>query len=350
MLLMQDSIALILDESLEAIEKGILTRTQCLERHPEHKGELAVLIDAALILRSTKLPTPNQAYFKAGRARLVAKIEQEQQLTVGDRLGHFFNSISTHAVQLRPVFIALLLAFLFVMFSGGTVYASAHALPGDTLYPLKTSFEDLRLTVARDEDESALYEQFAQLRVEEIQDLIDAGREGDLAIAVSRLEENLVGFSLLLENSKPDEEAWAEQKAIHLEEQLSKHIEVLNALLAKVPQSFKPGKQRAIFVNEVNLERLLQRWASKEPVGPPAETGKPVGSEETPGLPGGQSGGFGQPADTGKPDDVGKPDKEEKIKEDKVKEDKIKEDKIKEEKDKETETSEVEEEKEEKED
>lgn len=344
---MQDSIVLILDEALEAIEKGTLTRTQCLERHPEHRGELSVLLDAALILRSTKLPTPNQAYFKAGRARLVAKIEREQQLTVGDRLGQFFSAISSQAVRLRTVSIALLLALLFVMLSGGTVYASAHALPGGTFYPLKTSIEDLRLAVTRDEDESALYEQFAQLRIEEIQALLESGREADLAIAVSRLEENLVGFSLLLENSKPDEEAWAEQKAIHLEEQLSKQIKVLYALLDKVSESFRPGIQRAIFVHEVNRERLLQRWASKEPVGPPAETGKPVGSEESPGSPGGQSGGFGQPADTGKPDDVGKPDnvgKPDKV--EKIKEEKVKEDKIKEEKDKETETPEVEEEKE----
>jgi hypothetical protein len=96
------------------LREGILTRTQCLERYPEHRGELAVLLDAALILRSAKLPTPNQAYFRAGRARLVAKIEQEQQLTVVDRLESFFRHLSTNSFRLQTATIALLLAFLFV--------------------------------------------------------------------------------------------------------------------------------------------------------------------------------------------------------------------------------------------
>jgi hypothetical protein len=335
---MQDQIVLILDESLQAIERGILTRTQCLERYPEYRGELAVLLDAALILRSAKLPTPNPAYFKAGRARLVAKIEQEQQLTIADRLGHFFQHLSTNSFPLRTASIALLLTFLFLIFSGGTVYASAHALPGDALYPLKTTLEDLRLAVASEENESALYEQLAEVRLEEIQALVDAGREDEIAIAVARFEETLVGAGILLENVQLDNSTWAEQKALHLEEQLSKHLYVLEALLTKVPEAARSGIQRAIDVTEINMQRLADRWNRPEPVGPPEDvtqgppddTGKPIGTEKSPKLPSGRPGGFGQPADTGKPEDVGKPDdvgkpeKEEKIKEEKIKEDKDK--------------------------
>jgi hypothetical protein len=341
---MQDPMVLILDESLEAIERGILTRTQCLERYPEHRGELAVLLDAALILRSAKLPTPNSAYFKAGRARLVAIIEQEQQLTVVDRVGSFFQHLTTNSLRLRTASIALLLAFLFIMLSGGTVYASAHALPGDTLYPLKTTLEDLRLAVTNDEGESALYEQFTERRLEEIQALAESGREDEIAIAVARFEETLLGASILLENVKPDDEAWAEQKADHLRDQLNKHLIVLEMLLDKVPNAAKPGIERAIAVTTINMERLLTRWENKAPVGPPEEsnvppeeTGRPVGTEKSPQLPSGRPGGFGQPADkgkpegvgkpedvgkpdnVGKPDDLGKPEKEEKVKEDKDK-------------------------------
>ena len=341
---MQDPMVLILDESLEAIERGILTRTQCLERYPEHRGELAVLLDAALILRSAKLPTPNSAYFKAGRARLVAIIEQEQQLTVVDRVGSFFQHLTTNSLRLRTASIALLLAFLFIMLSGGTVYASAHALPGDTLYPLKTTLEDLRLAVTNDEGESALYEQFTERRLEEIQALVESGREDEIAIAVARFEETLLGASILLENVKPDDEAWAEQKADHLRDQLNKHLIVLEMLLSKVPDAAKPGIERAIAVTTINMERLLTRWENKAPVGPPEEsnvppeeTGRPVGTEKSPQLPSGRPGGFGQPADkgkpegvgkpedvgkpdnVGKPDDLGKPEKEEKVKEDKDK-------------------------------
>jgi hypothetical protein len=339
---MQEPIVLILDDSLEGIERGVLTRTQCLERYPEHRGELAVLLDAALILRSSKLPTPNPAYFRAGRARLMAKIEQEQQLTVVDRLGHFFQHLSGNSFRLRTASVALLLAFLFVMLSGGTMFASAHALPGDTLYPLKTTIEDLRLAVATDEDESGLFEQFAERRMEEIQALLEAGRSDEVAIAVARFEDTLLEANVFLENVKPSEEAWAEQKAIHLEEQLSKHLDVLNALLEKMPDN--PGLNQAIQVTLRNIARMQEHWLNKAPAGAPDDViqGQPedTGKPEEPGkpaeLPGNNAGGFGQLADTGKPDNVGKPEKEEKVNEEKIKEEKIKEEKIKEEKDKDT--------------
>jgi hypothetical protein len=345
---MQDPIVLILDESLEALERGGLTRTQCLERYPQHRGELAVLLDAALILRSSQLPTPNPAYFKAGRSRLVAKIKQEQQLTTVDKFGHYFRHLSTNAIRLRTASIALLLAFAFVILSGGTVYASAHALPGDTLYPLKTTLEDLRLELASNEGESILYEQLAERRLEEIQALLDAGREDEIVIAVARFEETLTEAGLLLENVKPEDEAWAIQKANHLVEQLSKHLVVLETLLIKMPTS--PGIHRAIEVAERNILRMQTHFLPPEDVtqAPSKETDNPGKTDNKPESPNERPGGFGQPADTGKPEgvgkpedvgkpvDLGKPEKEEKIKEEKVKEEKDKD------KDKDTDTPEVE--------
>ena len=322
--MMQDPIVQILDESLEAIEKGIFTRTQCLERYPEQRGELSVLLDAALILRSAKIPTPSPAYFKAGRARLVSMIEQEQKTPLLEQVGAFFQQFSTNSIRLQTATIALLLAFFFLIFGGGTVYASAHALPGDTLYPLKTTLEDLRLSVASEEMETILYEQLAERRVNEIQALLETGREDEIVIAIARYEETLLGANLLLENANPGDSEWAKQKADHLEQQIGKHIQVLMALQSNKPDS--PGLAIAIAVANRNIARLRAHFypgeATQETVG---EVDPSLGSGETPGQPVSKPGGFGQPADTGKPegvgkpDDVGKPDKEDKVeKEDKL--------------------------------
>lgn len=321
---MQDPIVQILDESLEAIEKDIFTRTQCLERYPDQRGELSVLLDAALILRSAKIPTPSPAYFKTGRARLVSMIEQEQKTPLLEQVGAFFQQISTNSIQLRTATIALLLAFFFLIFGGGTVYASAHALPGDALYPLKTTLEDLRLSVASEEMESILYEQLAERRVNEIQALLETGREDEIVIAIARYEETLLDASLLLENAKPGASEWAKLKADHLEGQIGKHLQVLMALQSNKPDS--PGLAIAIAVANRNIARLRAHFypgeAIQEPVG---EVDPSPGSDDAIGQPVSKPGGFGQPADTGKPegvgkpDDVGKPDKEEKEdKEDKL--------------------------------
>ena len=338
---MHDPIVFILEESLEAIEQGVLTRTQCLERYPEHRNELATLLDAALILRSAQFPSPSPAYFKAGKARLIAQIKQEQQVTVFDRWSNFVRALTPSSLKRQAVSLALLVTLLFAMLSGGTLYASAHALPGDALYPVKTAVEDLRLFVAGDERDSELHGQYATLRVEEIQTLLEAGREQDLSIALERFEENLLSASHLLENPKPGDEGWAEQKAAHLEDQMSHHVEVLGSVLEKAPPSAKPGLERAIAVTELKQERLNQKWgvgtppetSSPEepaetttgrpngagkptdlPSGRPTDTGRPAGAGKPTDLPSGRPTDAGKPGETGKPEDTpgGKPDDKDK--------------------------------------
>jgi hypothetical protein len=313
---MHDPIVFVLEESLEAIEQGVLTRTQCLERYPEYRNELAALLDTALILKSAKIPSPNPAYFRAGKARLISQIKQEQQVTVFDRWSNFVRALTPTSLKRQAVSLVLLVTLLFVMLSSGTVYASAHALPGDALYPVKTAIEDLRLVVASDERDSELYIQYTALRMEEIQSLVDAGREQDLAVALQRFEENLLGASQLIENPKPGDEGWAEQKAAHLEGQMHHHRNILLKVLEKAPSAARPGLARALAVTELKLERLSQKWNPQETSGSgeteePAltPTGKPAGTGKPTDLPSGRPTDAGKPADTpgGKPDETGKP-------------------------------------------
>jgi hypothetical protein len=312
---MHDPMVFILEESLEAIEKGVLTRTQCLERYPEYRNELADLLDAALILRSAKFPAPNPAYFTAGKARLIAQIKQEQQVTVFDRWNNFLRALTPTSLKRQAVSLVLLVALLFVMLGGGTLYASANALPGDSLYSVKTAVEDLRLAVASEERDSELYIQYTTKRMEEIEALLEAGREQDLPVALHRFEENLVNLSQMIENPKPGNEGWAEQKAAHFEEQMLHHIAVFEAVLEKAPNSALPGLNRALAVTEMKRVRIEQQWRGENPPGPPGEEGlaetptsKPVGVGKPTDLPSGRPTDTAKPTDTGKPDVTGKPE------------------------------------------
>jgi hypothetical protein len=323
---MHDPMVFILDESLEAIEKGIWTRTQCLERYPEHRKELAMLLDAALILRSSKIPAPSSTYFKANKTRLIAQIKHEQQLTVFDRWSNFARILTPTSLKRQAVSLVLLVTLLFGMLGGGTLYASAHALPGDNLYPVKTVVEDLRLAASGQEGDVDLYIQFAALRMDEIEALMAAGREQDLPAALQRFEENLVGARVLLENPKPGDETWTEQKADKFESQLNRHRVVLEEVLNKVPPPAQPAIIHAIKVSEMNRNRLIEHWRGDNPPGPseqavdPTDTpsDKPIGAGKPTDLPSGRPGETGKPEDipgrtpgeTGKPEDTpgGKPD------------------------------------------
>ncbi len=56
-----------------------------------------------------------------------------------------------------------------ILFVGGTAYASANSLPGDTLYPVKRGVENVRLFVAPTQDDKLqLQEEFAQKRLDEV--------------------------------------------------------------------------------------------------------------------------------------------------------------------------------------
>jgi hypothetical protein len=315
---MHDPMVFILDESLEAIEKGIWTRTQCLERYPEHRKELAMLLDAALILRSSKIPAPSTTYFKANKTRLIAQIKHEQQLTVFDRWSNFVRVLTPNSLKRQAVSLVVLVTLLFGMLGGGTLYASAHALPGDNLYPVKTVVENLRLAVSGQESDADLYIQFADLRMKEIEALMEAGREQDLPAALQRFEENLVGARVLLENQKPGDETWAKQKADKFESQLNRHLGVLEQVLDNAPTPAKPAISHAITVSKMNRNRLIEHWRGDNPPGPseqavdPTDTpsNKPVGAGKPTDLPSGRPDVTGKPDDTpgGKPDEPGKPD------------------------------------------
>jgi hypothetical protein len=75
--------------------------------------------------------------------------------------------------------LATLLVFVVVM--GGTISASAEALPGDVLYPVKRAVEEVRLTFTFDPAARERYEeQLVATRQEETQEVLQLGREADV--------------------------------------------------------------------------------------------------------------------------------------------------------------------------
>lgn len=76
-------------------------------------------------------------------------------------------------IVLRTVFRAyVLVPVLAVLFITGATYASANALPGDTLYGVKRQVENAQLLIAPSEESKLnLQEQFVQRRIEELEQI-----------------------------------------------------------------------------------------------------------------------------------------------------------------------------------
>jgi uncharacterized membrane protein YgcG len=140
-----------------------------LARYPEDSEQLRVLLQVATALPAMRVePTPAA---QASSRRAFLNQAHELSERSGARRSWFLPRL---AIGLA----ALVLAFLFV---GGTVAASATALPDETLYSVKRAVEDTRLIFASQETKASLADEFQQRRRDEIGKLLGDRRAATVA-------------------------------------------------------------------------------------------------------------------------------------------------------------------------
>ncbi len=142
---------------------------------------------------------------------------------------------------------------IFVLLFGGasvTAYASQSALPGDALYPVKTSLEQTRVNLARDAAAQAqLQLSFAERRLEEIAALINEGRYKDIDQATNEFEyhvQQAIGSLQVVAGGDP---ARAEELASQIAAALSSYANTLGGMMADVPAEVKPSFERALMAS-----------------------------------------------------------------------------------------------------
>ncbi len=224
---------------------------------------------------------------------------------------------------------AFLLAVLLLGTTAGMVQAAEGALPGDALYGVKRSLEEVRLLFSLSpEGDAALLATFLDERLEELERLLEEGRLEDLDLAEAAYLETLERAREAAESLDLEDEGLT-----FLEDMLAHHSLRLQAVAEKVPPEARPAIERAMersLRSRQVLEQLRQggspgevapgqqiKTPSAEPVTPPAPDKKPdevppgrlketpAPSEDT----GGPSQDQGQPAEDkgGPPEDKGGP-------------------------------------------
>ena len=162
-----------LEICLQDIEKGADIET-VLFRYPELADELRPILEASMGAKSMAVATPSPEVIRRNRARVLqhaARI-RESKVKTSQRIW---------LVSLRRF--AVTLAVLTMLFVSGTrlVSASSNTLPGDNLYPVKRTWEGVRLFFTFNGPErEALELEHENERLHELNELVKEGRSADV--------------------------------------------------------------------------------------------------------------------------------------------------------------------------
>lgn len=291
---MSENIAEILAECLEAIENGTMTAAACLQKYPQYQTELKELFGTLQVVKSVPAVTPSLQFRQNAPARLLKKINAgkspKPQKQRRKRTGFGLRKAATAALVVLIAFSAT---------GVGAAYAASDDLPGDPLYGVKTTVEDLQLAFSDDEGDVGLLNKFANRRVDEIKALTEAGRFDDIPAAVQSFEKTNGKLGQAINDLAESDPGKAEALSATLEEARETRTDTLTELLDKLPEQAQKGIQNAINA------------------GPPEDKGKPedAGKPDDKGKPDNADcpqKDKGKPEDAGKPDDKGKPEDKDK--------------------------------------
>lgn len=164
-----------LEICLQELENGESMET-VLARFPELAGELRPILKTSLAAKNMSAPEPSADTVRRGRARLMQRVAEMRETKGVTRK------------RVIPAFQRLALSFALtamLLLSGtGLANASASALPGESLYPVKRTWEDLRLLlIFNKEARNLLEDQYEYERLQEVDELLVEGRHETIQIA-----------------------------------------------------------------------------------------------------------------------------------------------------------------------
>ncbi len=263
-----------LDVCLEQMAQG-RPREEALQRVPEaYRAEVASLLPMAQALQEAPRVTPRKDFRRQAWPRLRHALAQRTSARQGTSWPWRFFRLSQGTRSSRwSVVWAGLMALLAALFVGVTLtYASADALPGDPLYPVKIWTENLQLWLAGPERDLELYERFVQRRLEEIHALMVLGRYEDVPQALQRWEEQRQRLTAAFQTLPPDQRAYVltallQREAVH-EQQLARLIE-------DAPPQAQSALAQAYETSQKWREALQQALEAPTDCGPASGAPKP---------------------------------------------------------------------------
>jgi PHD/YefM family antitoxin component YafN of YafNO toxin-antitoxin module len=254
---------------LDLIKDGIETIDSVVARYPEFEDELRSQLEIIMWLSTTSASLePRPGFVAASKRRLVSRIRQEQQpvldvpLTWGERLQQFLS-----VQKVAPVaFVGILMLALFV--SGTVVSASQKSLPGDDLYPVKRSLEQIALATSLDDKNDAeLQIQFVENRGSEVQALIVEERYEEVAETLQDYEQQVSKTLEVIMEVSDEDRFLAYDLAAQLDGILAEQKTILAVLSKNAPDSVGLNIARVWLISNI-VELTTKDFANFVPPPP----------------------------------------------------------------------------------
>ncbi len=162
-----------LNDCLDRLVRGEDIR-DCLRRYPHHAGELEPLLHVALAtINAAEEVRPEPQAKSRNFARFTEAVQQRSA-----RPERRWSWLSLRWLPIaRPVAVGLASIIVFVMGAGVATAASSESVPGEPLYWVKTTKENVEGRLPRSDDGRANFEAgLAQVRGKELSKLIERGQ------------------------------------------------------------------------------------------------------------------------------------------------------------------------------
>jgi uncharacterized membrane protein YgcG len=172
----------ILETCLQELDKGH-DLEGILAAYPEKTNQLRPLLIASRRARGFTVADPDTEVTRRGRAKVM---QRAMELRERKSAAH------KRAIPLvQRLAFSFIVATVLVVSGNGLVRASSTSVPGENLYPVKRSWESLRLMLTLNEDlRSELEFEFENERLEEVGELIAEGRTERIQFAGVFMELN----------------------------------------------------------------------------------------------------------------------------------------------------------------
>jgi|Deesub1362A_J573_1020465.scaffolds.fasta_scaffold03988_3 hypothetical protein len=258
---------------------------ECLARYPQHARALRPMLETAQALMQAPEVRPSYTFRKHARSRLVARLAQRapaRRAAFLVSLRRWFAPparVEAALPKARPRSSPLLrwaiIAALVVALASGTVAASAQALPGDPLYPLKLGAETLQVALAGPtENELRVILDLTQRRMGEITLLVQAQRYEDLLVAATQYERSVGEANERLRQLVIEQPSSAAALGSQVERTLFYNRILLNGLRNRVPEKVAGAVDYALgaATSGQSIASSWLRYAKPGVSGAPPET------------------------------------------------------------------------------
>ncbi len=181
-----------LNDCLDRLVQGDDVR-ECLRRYPQQASELEPLLHVALAtIRASEEVRPNPD----AKARNFMRFSEAVQAR-SERPAPKPSWLSFRWIPLaRPAAVGLAFIFVFVLSAGVATAASSDSVPGEPLYWVKATKENVEGRLPRSDDSRANYEAgLAQARGKELGKLIERGQFTRADVTMRRMNDHLVRFT-----------------------------------------------------------------------------------------------------------------------------------------------------------